>query len=205
MSKKISKKSIVIIVAIVAVIAVLGSSLAWFITQTTKTQNFSISGINASATVYFQTGKNATVNAKKYMDKDGLYVLSLNKDDDNYIGKLRVTVSRSGAKCCLRVRMGLEWQLADGTVAQYSTNVPYIFYDKWYDNRSVDYCVYYQGDDLSGKATYDDRSLIKGFDESKFDVSGFEDGVTVKALIEVDAVQFNRYPQLWNIDKLPWK
>ena len=61
------------------------------------------------------------------------------------------------------------------------------------------------GNNLSGKATYGERSLIKGFDESKFDVSGFEDGVTVKALIEVDAVQFNRYPQLWNIDKLPWK
>ena len=69
----------------------------------------------------------------------------------------------------------------------------------------MDYCVYYQGSDLSGKARADTLYMIKGFDESSFDASVLEDGASVKALIEVDAVQFNRYPQLWNIEKLPWE
>ena len=61
------------------------------------------------------------------------------------------------------------------------------------------------GGDRSGKAKSDTLYLISDFDESKFDVSDVEAGTTVKALIEVDAVQTNRYPQLWNIEKLPWE
>lgn len=204
MSNKISKKAIVLIVAVIAVIAVVGSSLAWFVTQTSKSQSFSISGIKTSADVYFANGKKS-VDAGQYKDENGLYLLSLNKDDENYIGKLRVTVRRSGSACCLRVKTAFEWQSSDGAVAQFSTNIPYIFGDEWYDNRSVDYRVYYMGGDRSGKAVNEAFSLINGFDESKFDASGFEEGASVKVLVEVDAVQFNRYPQLWNIEKLPWE
>lgn len=204
MSKKISKKAIVIIVAVVAIIAVVGSSLAWFVTQTSKSQSFTLSGIKASATVYFTNGKNM-VDAEKYRDEKGLYLLSLNKDDENYIGKLRIVANRSGAVCCLRVKTAFEWQLADGSITQFTTNIPYIFNDEWYDNRSEDYCVYYMGADRSGKARGDALYMINGFDESKFNLSDIEEGTSVKALIEVDAVQTNRYPQLWNLKKLPWE
>ena len=61
------------------------------------------------------------------------------------------------------------------------------------------------GGDRSGKARVDTLFLINSFDESKFDLSGVEEGTSVKALIEIDAVQTNRYPQLWNIEKLPWE
>ena len=88
---------------------------------------------------------------------------------------------------------------------QFTTNVPYVFTNDWYDNRSTDYCVYYMGGDRSGKARVDTLFLINSFDESKFDLSGVEEGTSVKALIEIDAVQTNRYPQLWNIEKLPWE
>lgn len=204
MSKKISKKAIVIIVAVIAIIAVVGSSLAWFVTQTSKSQSFILSGIKTSANVYFANGKN-NVAAEKFKDENGLYTLSLNKDDENYIGKLKVIINRSGATCCLRVKTVFEWQLADGSVTQFTTNVPYVFTNDWYDNRSTDYCVYYMGGDRSGKARVDTLFLINSFDESKFDLSGVEEGTTVKVLIEIDAVQTNRYPQLWNIEKLPWE
>lgn len=204
MSKKINRKAVIAIVAVIAVIAVIGSTLAWFVTGTSKSQNFSLTGINVSARVYFQNGK-AQVEADKYKDENGLYDLSLKKSDENYIGNLRVTVKRSGSICTLRVKTAFEWRLADGSVSQNTTDVPFVFYDGWYDNRSVDYCVYYQGSDLSGKARADTLYMIKGFDESSFDASALEDGASVKALIEVDAVQFNRYPQLWNIEKLPWE
>ncbi len=204
MSKKISRKAIVAIVAVIAIIAVVGGSLAWFVTQTSKSQSFILSGIKTSAYVYFANGKN-NVDAEPYKDENGLYTLSLNKDDENYVGKLKVIVYRSGAVCRLRVKTAFEWQLADGSVSQFTTDVPYIFNAQWYDNRSEDYCVYYMGNDRSGKAADDTLYLINSFDESKFDISGVEDGTTVKALIEVDAVQTNRYPQLWNIEKLPWE
>lgn len=204
MSKRISKKAIVVIVAVVAIIAVVGSSLAWFVTQTSKSQSFYLSGIKTSATVFFVNGK-TTVDAEKYKDENGLYSLSLNGDDENYIGKLRVIVHRSGAACCLRVRTAFEWQLADGSVSQFTTNVPYIFRSEWFDNRSTDYCVYYMGNDRSGKTRDDTLYLIEGFDDSKLDLSEVENGTSVKALIEIDAVQTNRYPQLWNIEKLPWE
>ena len=98
MSKKISKKALVVIVAVIAIIAVVGSSLAWFVTQTSKSQSFILSGIKASATVYFANNKR-DVDAEKFKDENELYTLSLNKDDENYIGKLKVIVHRSGAAC----------------------------------------------------------------------------------------------------------
>lgn len=204
MSKKISRKAMVAIVAIIAVIAVVGSSLAWYVTQSSKTQKYSISGIDVSADVTFSANGSA-VNADKYKDTDGLYQLSLNPEDENYIGKLRVTVNHSGSKCCLRVKTVYEWTLSDGTVSQYTAQIPYTFGEEWFDNRAEDYCVYYKGEDLSGKLSAASAELINGFDEKSFDASAFDEGVAVRALIEVDAVQFNRYPQIWNIEKLPWK
>ncbi len=204
MSKKISRKAIVVIVAVVAIIAVVGGSLAWYVAQTSKSQSFYLSGIKTSATVYFANGKK-DVDAETYKDENGLYTLSLNSEDENYIGKLKVIVHRSGAAGCLRVKTAFEWQLADGSVSQFTTNVPYVFNDEWYDNRGTDYCVYYMGSDRSGVTRNDTLYLIKSFDESKLDLTETEQGTSVKALIEVDAVQSNRYPQLWNIDKLPWE
>lgn len=204
MFKKLKKRSIVIIAAVVAVIALVGGSLAWFVTSSSLSQHFSISGFDVSANVYFDAdGKK--VNGSAFKDENGLYILSLDKNADNYIGKLRVNVGHSGGSACIRVRMNNEWTYADGTVAQYSAALPYEFNSEWYDNRNADYCVYYRGGNDSGKASFGSSELITGFDESGFDTSGFVEGVTVKASIQVDAVQVNRYPQLWKIDTLPWK
>lgn len=204
MSKKFNKKVLTVIVALIAIIAVVGSSLAWFVTRTSKTQRFSVFGINVTETVSFSDGKRS-IGAEKYKDEDGLYTLSLDKNDENYIGNLRIYLEKSGIKCCLRVKMVYEWSNADGSVKQHDVMVPYVFDSEWYDNRNTDYCVYYQGADKSGKAASTAFYLINGFDESSFDTTVFEDGTTVKVLIEIDAVQFNRYPQMWNIEKLPWE
>ena len=127
------------------------------------------------------------------------------KEDANYIGNLRAGITHTGAKACLRVTMNHQWTLADGTVAQHSVEIPYEFSSLWYDNRNVDYSVYYMGEDLSGKADFAKQDFITGFDAEAFDTSAIVDGVSLKLLIQVDAVQVNRYPQLWNIDALPWK
>lgn len=204
MFKKFKKRTLAIIAAVVAVIALVGGSLAWYVTSSSLSQHFSISGFDVAANVYFDVD-GQKINASKYKDENGLYILSVNKDDINYVGKLRVSVGHSGGKALVRVRLNNEWTMADGTVAQYNAALPYTFNSEWFDNRNTDYCVYYRGNDNSGKASFGSSELITGFDESSFDTSGFVDGVTLKTFIQVDAVQVNRYPQIWKIDTLPWK
>ncbi len=204
MLHKLNKKAIVVIVALVAIVAVVGSSLAWFVTRSSLSQQFSLSGFDVSADVYFADG-DKKVSAESFMDEDGLYSLSLNEDDVNYIGNLRAGVAIEGGKACLRVTLNHEWTLADGTVAQQSVAVPYEFDTLWYDNRAEDYSVYYVGKDMSGKTDFKTADFITGFDEAKLNAEDFADAASVRVLIQVDAVQVNRYPQLWNIEKLPWK
>ena len=201
---KLNKKAVVIIVAIVAIVAVAGSTFAWFVTRTSLSQQFGLNSFDVAADVYFLDG-DKKVSAKDYTDENGLYILSLNEEDANYIGNLRASITHTGAKACLRVTMNHQWTLADGTVAQHSVAIPYKFSSLWYDNRDVDYSVYYMGEDLSGKAGFTNQDFITGFDAQAFDTSAIVDGVSLKLLIQVDAVQVNRYPQLWNIDALPWK
>lgn len=201
---KLNKRAVVIIVAIVALVAVVGSTFAWFVTRTSLSQQFGLNTFDVAADVYFlDSGKK--VSAEDYTDENGLYILSLDKEDVNYIGNLRAGVTHTGAKACVRVTMNHQWTLADGTVAQHSVEIPYEFSSLWYDNRNVDYSVYYMGEDLSGKADFEKQDFITGFGADSFDTSAIVDGVSLKLLIQVDAVQVNRYPQLWNIDTLPWK
>ena len=204
MLHKFNKRAIVVIVAIVAIIAVVGSSFAWFVTRSSLLQNINLAGIDVSADVFFVDGSNTKFSADEFKDKDGLYVLSLDEKDVNYIGNLHVFVGLEGT-ACVRVRMSHEWTSPDGKVLQRSVNVPYKFGENWFDNRNADYSVYYAGKDMSGKADFDFVSFINGIDETKLDTSDLADGTTVRLLIQVDAVQVNRYPQLWNIEKLPWK
>lgn len=204
MLHKLNKKAVVIIVAFVALIAVVGSSFAWFVSRTSLLQNFSLSSFEVSADVYFLDGEER-ISADEYKDENGLYTLSLNKDDVNYLGNLRANVAHSGAKACVRVTMNHQWTLADGTVAQNAVAVPYVFANGWFDNRDADYSVYYAGDDNSGEASFRTAEFITGFDEKSFDTSAIVEGVTLKVLVQVDAVQVNRYPQVWGIEKFPWE
>ena len=204
MLHKLNKRAVVIIVAVVAVVALVGSSLAWFVTRSTLLQEINLNSFEVGADVYF-AADGEKVNADSFTDENGLYVLSLDKADVNYIGNLRAGVTLDGGAACVRVTMNHEWKTADGEVLQRDVAVPYSFGELWFDNRNSDYSVYYAGADMSGKATFESADFITGFSEADFDTAGLADGTQVKVLIQADAVQVNRYPQLWNIEKLPWK
>lgn len=204
MLHKLNKRAVVIIVAIVAIVAVVGSSLAWFVTRSSLSQQLTLSSFEAGADVYF-LNDGAKVSAESFKDEDGLYVLSLDKKALNYIGKLRVGVTLDGGAACVRVTMNHEWADAEGEILHRDVSVPYRFGELWFDNRDVDYSVYYAGEDMSGRATFTKTDMITGFSEADFDTSDLKEGTQLKVLIQVDAVQVNRYPQLWNIEKLPWK
>ena len=204
MLHKLNKRAVVIIVAVVAVVAVVGSSLAWFVTRSTLNQQISLTTFEVGADVYF-VADGQKVSADGFKDENGLYVLSLDKEDTNYIGNLRAGVTLDGGSACVRVTMNHQWISPDGEVLQKNVSVPYQFGELWFDNRETDYSVYYAGEDMSGKARFKKADFITGFSETDFSTADLEDGTQLKVLVQADAVQVNRYPQLWNIEKLPWK
>lgn len=202
--KKFGRKALVVIVAVLTAAAVIGGTFAWFVNSSTLSQKMSLSGFTAKAEVYFINGDGKT-DASKYSDGNGLYLLSLNSGDVNYIGNLRVKILHTGARSCIRVRMNHEWISTDGKVTGSRLSVPYRFGKDWYDNRDMDYCVYYRGSDSSGKADFDASVLVTGFDVTGLDTAEPAGVETVRLALTVEAVQVNRYPQIWQIDTLPWK
>lgn len=99
------------------------------------------------------------------------------------------------------------------TVQPYQLDIPYVVSNaytgssgnnqsKWYDNRKNDYCYYYATPVYStGMSKID---LIAGVDTSGIDLGVLPISTEVQILFETDAVQVNRYPQYWSLDRLPW-
>lgn len=199
--KKSRRKIAAIIISVVAVIAIVSGSLAWYTSTNSLQQNGRLFGFNSSARVYFKLSDGSEFTAAA--DEDGLYKLSLDSNAKNYVGNLRINVVQKGyAKCYTRVQMNVEWVLPDGTIAQ-NIMLPYEFAEKWYDNRSEDYCVYYT--ENSNLYEQYDKSIITGFDEDGFINDSLTQSATPRISISVESVQINRYQQLWGIDKLPWE
>lgn len=198
--KKSRKKIAAIIISVVAVIAIVSGSLAWYTSTTSLQQNGRLFGFSSSARVYFKLNDGTEYNATA--DKDGLYKLSLDSNAKNYIGNLRINVIQKGySKCYTRVQMNVEWVMPDGTVTQ-NIMVPFKFAEKWFDNRSNDFCVYCKED---SKLYEDyDKSIITGFDEEGFINGNLVESATPRIAVSVESVQINRYQQLWGIDTLPW-
>ncbi len=198
--KKSRRKIAAVIISVVAVIAVVSGSLAWYTSTNSLQQNGRLFGFSSSARVYFKLNDGTEYSASA--DKDGLYKLSLNSNDKNYIGNLRINVMQKGrSNCYTRVKMNVEWALPDGTVTQ-NIMLPFKFAEKWYDNRSNDYCVYCK--EASNLSNDFDKSIIIGFDESEFISSNLVESATPRLAVSVESVQINRYQQLWGIDRLPW-
>ena len=199
--KKSRKRFAAIIVSVVAVIAIVSGSLAWYTSTNSLQQNGKLFTFDTSAYVYFKLSDGSTFTAKP--DANGLYKLSLDSNAKNYVGNLRINVVYRGrAKAYTRVKMNVEWVMPDGTVTQ-NIMLPYKFADKWYDNRSEDYCVYYT--DNSDLVEKYDQSIITGFDEGSFIDGNLTQSASPEIAISVESVQINRYQKFWGIDKLPWE
>lgn len=107
-----------------------------------------------------------------------------------------------------RFRVSHEWTATktDGTTVrlQGEYNLPFNLAanDKLLDNRTQDGYVYYIG--AFPKETV---QIFNGLDVSDFDTSALSNYASVTLSIDftVDAVQFNRYSQVWGIENLPWR
>lgn len=209
MKKKLkeNKKFRLIAMALITVLIVAGFSYAWFWMKTTDAdQMFSVSNFQTSVDCYFMVNDTRTETAS--YEKDGLIVLSVDKSAENYIGNFRVDVICKGSGSgYLRVKMAHEYNR--GTLStQHPAEVSYtVNTAKWADNRSNDYCYYYK--DVLDADNNGTINLIQGISENadaEFAKMSEEEVISeIRVAVEADMVQVNRYPQVWGIEKLPWK
>lgn len=209
-------------IAIVALVIAVVSTVAWFVLEggITSVLDFTISNFaKPTADVYFLQGDLSTVNADIYQNSDGTITVDFeNSSANNYIEKLRVDVNYTGkGEAYIRVKMlhqFIKTEVTDEVSYDFNAELPYTIDTlytnsdygnkaKWYDNRKNDLSFYYatavytQNNNTSAKIP-----LITGFNAGGLEPSLL--GSTLKIAIEVEAVQINRYPQLWGINKLPW-
>lgn len=199
--KNSRRKIAALIICLVAVVAIVSGSLAWYSSTNSVTQYASLAGFTTKAYVYRinDEGKEVSLSG----DEKGLYTMSSNPEDDNFIGNLKIKVIHRGyANSYVRVKMSIQWTMPDGTVTQ-NVVMPFEFAEKWYDNRENDYCVYYTED--TGLFESYDKSIITGFDVEEFNEKTMTRNAVAKVAVVVEAVQVNRYQQIWGIEALPWK
>lgn len=199
--KKSRRKIAVLIICLVAVIGIISGSLAWYSSTNSITQIGTLAGFSTKAKVYLQDSEGKESSVAR--DENGLFILSTSPEDENYIGNLRINVIHRGySNSYVRVKMNVQWTMPDGTVTQ-NIMLPFNFAEKWYDNREKDYCVYYMED--TGLFESYDKSIIESFDAEKFAQETMTQDAVAKLAITVEAIQINRYQQVWGIETLPWK
>lgn len=193
-----NKKFRLVVILSVAVLLVLGATLAWFfLYPTDANQQFSVANFQAEPECYFEGTE------EKFVDEDGLITLSINPEDANYIGKFCVDVKYKGDGAgYLRVKMVHEYSI-NGNSTQHPANVPYTVSNDWYDNRGNDYCYYYKNELDANGDTEQTLNFIAA--NNAINLGELADGIVIRVAVETDMVQVNRYPQVWGIDKLPWK
>ncbi len=212
-----NKKFRLMAVFLITVFIVGGFSFAWFWLRESQTIDMSVSNFKAEPVCYFEGKENEHLT--------GLIELSTNEEDPNYIGNFRVKVKYSGDGAgYLRVRMVHKFTTGTSDIAvQHPAKIPYATakgmnedgtteVNLWHDNRSKDYCYYYQGTDKDkGRLDADSDEKVKSVQlitglskEASEMIAGFaEADAVIKVAVEADMVQINRYPQIWG--DLPWE
>lgn len=202
------------IVALVlcALVAVYCGTTAW-ITSGTPINPLHLTQLDD---FYFEiagSGKTTTYTFENTKDED------INNNINNNLSQLsalKFTATKTGnGVAFVRFRLSHEWTAVDSegnTVRlQGEYNLPFKLGTdaKLYDNRAADGFVYYEGSFPTGTAV----EVFSGLDTASFDISaisaalaaGTYESVTLKIDFTVDAVQFNRYRQVWGMNALPWR
>lgn len=215
---KLGKRPLALSLVLIALAVVLvAGTFTWLLIDDMPelTRNMFLANFDAYAEVYFKDDLGNDVLPTR--NSDGSISLDVSdKDANNFIGKLRVDVYQKGRGAhYVRVRMVESWQDSSGKVLHVNKYIPYSIPDlgqpdSWFDNRAEDSCVYLTkklGGFSASNTSYTKHEFIKeGFDRNAFAaVKPKDSSVTLKVAFIVEAVQVNRFPQFWGIEKLPWE
>ncbi len=212
-NKKFKLNPFVIVALVLCALAVVYTATTAWLTGTpinpvrfTELQDF-----NYDLKIYFEGANTPVVDTANGVNPNG--VVSVNFSDPsepNYVGKLRAEVTHTGKGVAFsRLKISHEWLYTpqgstEATRLQGDYYLPYIINDGFKDSREFDGYVYHEGAMADGETV----SVITGFDAAAFDasaVTALSGTVTLTVNISVDAVQFNRYQQIWNMDSIPWR
>lgn len=202
-----------LVLAALAVVLVAGT-LTWLLVEDMPilSRNMFLANFDAYAEVYFD----GSTNPEQYRNADGSISIDFDKDAENKIDKLRVDIHQKGRGAhYIRVKMVESWLDSNGKVLHVNKAIPYNIpslgqENSWFDNRAEDSSVYLAqklGGLTASNSVYTKHEfIIEGFDFAAFDgVRPKDSSVSLKVAFIVEAVQVNRFPQFWGIEKLPWE
>lgn len=209
-NKKRRLNPLVIVALVVCALAVIYSATtAWLTNSIPNPIRFTmLEDFNYQMNVYFEGGE--TVVSDFDCNSDAITPINVNYTDPsaaNYVGKLRVEIKQVGSGVAYtRVRVSHEWVNSVSGRLQGDSYLPYtVNTDEFVDKRGSDGYIYFDGT-MPANGEY--TAVINGFDAAGFDASTVSSlsGTTQLLLnVSVDAVQFNRYQQIWGMDTIPWR
>ncbi len=219
MSKKNTKQNkkrrlnpFVIVALVICALAVLYSATtAWLTGSIPNPIRFTqLEDFDYKMNVYFENGDSDVTVVSDYDCNsaaiDPISVDFANPNAENYVGKLRVEIRQTGSGVAYsRVRVSHEWVNSVTGRLQGDSYLPYTVTEDFVDKRDVDGYVYFNGA-MSESEQY--TVVVNGFDSAEFDastVSSLSGKTELLINVSVDAVQFNRYQQIWGMDSIPWK
>lgn len=204
--------TVLILVSLAAAAALLGvKTYGWLNAKEEAVSDVAVSDFKVDGQAYF--GSTAA---------DDLGNIKISSESDaRYLGKLKYKVSYEGiSPAYIRVRILEQWvdnktdTILDAPFTDYQLQG-----DQWYDNRANDYCYYLKepagptvvtssalttsGSPIGISTEKREIVLFDGVDMSG--VQGSDSSTKLTLIIQVEAVQPNRYREFWNMEHLPWE
>lgn len=194
-----------VIAGILMVILTVDQTRAWLFPVEEAKNAVKISDFKISGKAYFGETEATTLEN-----------ISLsNPDAPTYLGNLKYVVEYSGiSPAMVRIRILEQWVdknsdvIKDAEFTQYQISTASGI---WYDNRKNDYCYYYMGAEglenglLTGTNQGETKELVLFDGVDMANIQSTDGNTEFKLIIQVEAVQPNRFREFFDIEKLPWK
>lgn len=205
----------IVTIAVISLIAVLlffaaNQTRAWLWPVEEAENSVGVSDFKVKGTAYFGN--------REVTDLDNISISDTTSE--KYLGDLKYVVTYEGiSPAYVRVRILEQWvdkssdTIRDAAFTDYKVSGSGI----WYDNRKQDYCYYYQansgmlqadlnvltGDIADITAGKKEIVVFDGVDMT--DITASDVNTQLKLIIQVEAVQPNRFREFFEIQKLPWE
>lgn len=202
---------VIVALAICALAVIYSATTAWLTSSIPNPIRFTqLEDFDYKMNIYFENGESDVTVVSDY-DCNSAAISPISVDysnpaAENYVDKLRVEIRQVGSGVAYtRVRVSHEWINSVSGRLQGDSYLPYTVAADFVDKRDSDGYIYFNGV-MSESEQY--TAVIDGFNSSAFDastVSSLSGETQLLINVSVDAVQFNRYQQIWGMDTIPWR